>query len=152
MSDTKEITGQDRKRYSWAVIMSVPLGLLFFLPLGMLGIVFVVLGLWQTRGGRMVGRGAAWGGLLLWLVCLSATTTGCPATVLSPLLFEEDRQLQRFLDDIAEGRFEQAYNSPEIECANVRTWALGQSFSPTLRPRTHFPVSIQGQVPPGKYK
>jgi hypothetical protein len=103
---------QAKPPWSWAAIVSVPLGLMMCFSWGTLAIVAGLVGLWQTRGRRRRGRKQAAYGLVMGCLSLLFAVYAFPATFYVPPNREHDRQFQVFLDDVATGRWQQAQANP----------------------------------------
>jgi hypothetical protein len=118
----------EKAPYSWATVISPFFALLMCVSVGALGLVFGIVGLRRTRGGRRRGKVAAQFGAVFGGISLLVTITAIPTTFLQPPVIPPGPQLQGFLDDVTAGRIEQAYRHPVIHATNspleeFRYWA-----------------------------
>ncbi len=98
----------DGQPLSKTAVLAGVAGALVLTPAGSLGIPLGILGLWSTAQGRRRGRSLAAWGLVLGVLSIGFGLVPFPASFLWPPVFKEDRALQRFLDDVAAGRYEAA--------------------------------------------
>ncbi|KPK85738.1 MAG: hypothetical protein AMJ81_02910 [Phycisphaerae bacterium SM23_33] len=107
MKEVQQAAPQSRPPLSKLAAAGAICGALFFTLVGPLGLILGLAALWRTRAGRRRGRELAKLALALGILSLAMYFVPLGAVLLPPPGLPADRQLRRFLDDLAAGKYHQ---------------------------------------------